>query len=29
MTAVIGVTMKQLMQVRGSSEGDDNQEVSD
>jgi hypothetical protein len=29
MTAVIGVTMKQLMQVRGTSEGDDNQEVSD
>jgi hypothetical protein len=29
MTAVIGVMMKQLMQVRGSSEDDHNQEVSD
>jgi hypothetical protein len=29
MTAVIGVMMKQLMQVRGSSEDDDNQEVRD
>jgi hypothetical protein len=29
MTAVIGVTMKELVQVRGSSEDDHNQEVSD
>jgi hypothetical protein len=29
MTAVIGVTMKQLVEVRGSSKDDDNQEVSD
>ena len=29
MTAVIRVMMKQLVQLRGSSEEDDNQEVSD
>ncbi|MBO0694696.1 MAG: hypothetical protein J2P56_01200 [Verrucomicrobia bacterium] len=29
MTAVIGVMMKQLVEVRGSSEDDDNQEVRD
>jgi hypothetical protein len=28
-SAVVGVMMKQLMKVRGSSEGDHNQEVSD